>query len=105
VGPPGNARDDWEILRDLLQAIGGGNGFSSIDEIFRQISGTIPQFAGLTFSKIGDQGVQILQMEEVPPMHPGDEKAIELAIAIQARRRSVGRQLDHVRKTAASETH
>ena len=23
--PPGNARDDWEILRDLLQAIGGGD--------------------------------------------------------------------------------
>ena len=88
VRPPGNARDDWEILRDLLQEIGGSNGFSSIDEIFRQIGQTIPQFAGLTFNKIGDQGVHILQMEEVPPMHPKDKEAIELAIAIQARRRA-----------------
>jgi NADH-quinone oxidoreductase subunit G len=105
VRPPGNARDDWEILRDLLQAIGGGNGFSSIDEIFRQISQTIPQFAGLTFNKIGDQGVHILQMEEVPPMHPKDDEAIELAIAIQARRRTVRQQIDHARKAAAAGTH
>ena len=105
VRPPGNARDDWEILRDLLQEIGGGNGFSSIDEIFRQISQTIRQFAGLTFNKIGDQGVHILQMEEVPPMHPKDEEAIELAIAIQARRRTVRQKLDEVRKAAAVGTH
>jgi hypothetical protein len=89
----------------LLQETGGGNGFSSIDEIFRQISQTIPQFAGLTFNKIGDQGVHILQMEEVPPMHPKDEEAIELAIAIQARRRSVRQQLTEVRKAAAVGTH
>jgi NADH-quinone oxidoreductase subunit G len=89
VRPPGNARDDWEILRDLLQAIGGGNGFSSIDEIFRQISQSIPQFAGLTFSKIGDLGVHILKMEELPPTRPSDEEKIEQAVAIQARRRAV----------------
>jgi NADH-quinone oxidoreductase subunit G len=105
VRPPGNARDDWEILRDLLQETGGGNGFSSIDKIFRQISQTIPQFAGLTFNKIGDQGVHILQMEEVPPMHPKDEEAIELAIAIQARRRTVRQQLAEVRKAAAVGPH
>jgi NADH-quinone oxidoreductase subunit G len=105
VRPPGNACDDWEILRDLLQEIGGGNGFTSIDEIFRQISQTIPQFAGLTFNKIGDQGVHILQMEEVPPMHPKDEEAIELAIAIQARRRTVRQQLAEVRKAAAAGIH
>jgi NADH-quinone oxidoreductase subunit G len=105
VRPPGNARDDWEILRDLLQEIGGGNGFSSIDEIFRQISQTIPHFAGLTFNKIGDQGVHILQMEEVPPMHPKDEEAIELAIAIQARRRAVRQQLSEARKVTTGATH
>ena len=27
VRPPGNVRDDWEILRDLLQAVGGGDSF------------------------------------------------------------------------------
>ena len=89
VRPPGNARDDWEILRDLLQAVGGGDSLSSIDDVFRQISETVPQFAGLTLSKIGDLGVHILQMEELPPMHPSDEEAIEQAIAVQTARRAV----------------
>jgi hypothetical protein len=39
-------------------------------------------------NKIGDLGVHILQMEELPPMHPRDEEAIQQAIAIQARRRA-----------------
>jgi len=88
VRPPGNARDDWEILRDLLQAIGGGDSVSSIDDVFRRISETIPQFAGQSLNKIGDLGAHILQMEELPPMHPTDEQAIEQAIAIQNARRA-----------------
>ena len=95
--PPGNARDDWEILRDLLQAIDGGNSLHSIEDVFSRISETIPQFTGLSLSKIGDLGVHILQMEELPPMHPGDEAAIQEAIAVQKRRREVRQQLDGVR--------
>jgi len=89
VLPPGDARDDWEILRDLLQAIGGGDSLLSIDDVFRRISETVPQFTGLTLSKIGDLGAHILQMEELPPAHPGDEEKIEQAVAMQARRRAV----------------
>src|SRR6059058_3225118 len=89
VRPPGNARDDWEMLRDLLQAVGGGDSLLSIEDVFRQISETVPQFAGLSLSKIGDLGVHILQMEELPPMHPSDEAKIEEAVAVQALRRAV----------------
>jgi NADH-quinone oxidoreductase subunit G len=89
VRPPGIARDDWEILRDLLQAVGGGDSLLSIDDVFRRISETVPHFAGLTLSKIGDLGVHILQMEELPPAHPSDEEKIEQAVAMQARRRAV----------------
>jgi NADH-quinone oxidoreductase subunit G len=89
VRPPGNVRDDWEILRDLLRAIGGGDSLLSIDDVFRRISETVPQFAGLTLSKIGDLGVHILHMKELPPMHPSDDQAIEQAIAVQAARRAV----------------
>jgi NADH-quinone oxidoreductase subunit G len=89
VRPPGNPRDDWEILRDLLQAIGGGDSIPSIDDVFRRISETVPQFAGLSLSKIGDLGVHILRIEELPPANPSDEENIEQAIAIQQRRRAV----------------
>ena len=101
IRPPGNARDDWEILRDLLQAVGGGDSILSIDDVFRRISDTVPKFAGLSLNKIGDLGAHILQMEELTPTHCSDEEKIEEAVAIQARRRTVRRQLEDVHKTAA----
>ena len=80
VRPPGNARDHWEILRDLLQALGGSNGVYSIEDVFRQLSAEIPQFAGLTLSKIGDRGVNVMKAVESPqpPVDPKD-KDIERA--------------------------
>jgi predicted molibdopterin-dependent oxidoreductase YjgC len=98
VRPPGDARDDWETLRDLLQAVGGGDSLLSIDDVFRRISETVPQFTGLTLSKIGDLGAHILQMKELPPAHPSDDEKIEQAVAIQARRRDVRGQLNEARK-------
>ena len=92
VRPPGNAREDWETLRDLLQAVGGGDSLLSIEDIFRRISETVPQFAGLTFNKIGDLGMHILQIKELPPAHPSDEGKIVQAVAIQARRHAVPRK-------------
>ena len=56
---PGQARDDWEILRDLIQALSGGNGIYTIEDVFREMSGAVPEFAGLTLSRIGDLGVQV----------------------------------------------
>ena len=71
-----------------------GDSLHSIEDVFRRISETVPRFAGLSLSKIGDLGVQILKMEELPETHPSDEEAIEQAIEIQAARRSVRSQLD-----------
>jgi NADH-quinone oxidoreductase subunit G len=84
VRPPGNARDDWEILRDLLQALGGSNGIYTIEDVFRQMSTEIPEFAGLTLSKIGDLGVEVTKLDESPrpPLHP---KAKDIEKAEKAR--------------------
>ncbi len=67
VRGPGNARDDWEILRDLLQALTGSDGIYSIEDVFRQMSEAIPEFAGLSLSKIGDRGVQVIRASKSPP--------------------------------------
>ncbi|HEY5752235.1 MAG TPA: molybdopterin-dependent oxidoreductase [Chthoniobacterales bacterium] len=62
IASPGEARDDWEILRDLILAVSGSNGIYTIEDVFRQMAAEIPQFAGLSLSKIGDLGVQILEV-------------------------------------------
>jgi NADH-quinone oxidoreductase subunit G len=88
VRPPGTARDDWEILRDLLQALGGGNAIYSIEDVFRQMSDAVPEFAGLSLSKIGDLGVHVMHLEESPPPEkPSDEEKIEEGVSAQAQRR------------------
>ncbi len=73
---PGQARDDWEILRDLIQAYSGRNGIYSIEDVFRQMSESVPVLAGLSLSKIGDRGVQVLQIEQTPapPWEPAKEE-------------------------------
>jgi NADH-quinone oxidoreductase subunit G len=67
VRGPGQARDDWEILRDLIQAYSGRNGIYSIEDVFRQMSAAVPALAGLSLSKISDLGVQVLEIEQSPP--------------------------------------
>jgi len=67
VRPPGNARDDWEILRDLLQALGGSNGLYTIEDVFRQLSAEVSQLRGLSLNKIGDLGVHVIEEKESPP--------------------------------------
>jgi NADH-quinone oxidoreductase subunit G len=59
IQSPGNARDDWEILRDLIQQLTDANGVYLIEDVFKQIAENVTQFQGLTLSKIGDLGVQL----------------------------------------------
>jgi NADH-quinone oxidoreductase subunit G len=75
VRGPGQARDDWEILRDLIQAYSGGNGIYTIEDVFRQMSDATPALAGLSLSKIGDLGVQVMDAGQSPP--PPWEPAME----------------------------
>ena len=51
VRAPGQARDDWEILRDLIQACSGPNSIYSIEDVFRQMAEAVPQLAGLSLSQ------------------------------------------------------
>ncbi|MEO7165740.1 MAG: molybdopterin-dependent oxidoreductase [Chthoniobacterales bacterium] len=75
VRGPGQARDDWEILRDLIQALSGGKGIYTIEDVFRQMSEAVPQLAGLTLSRISDLGLHVLDVDEAP--NPPGESARE----------------------------
>jgi NADH-quinone oxidoreductase subunit G len=76
VRGPGQARDDWEILRDLIQAYSGRNGIYSIEDVFRQMSDGVPALAKLSLSKIGDLGVPVMEINQspAPPWEPAKEE-------------------------------
>jgi NADH-quinone oxidoreductase subunit G len=59
VNAPGSARDDWEILRELILAVSGTNGIGTIEDVFKAMAAEVPEFAGLSLSKIGDLGTPL----------------------------------------------
>jgi NADH-quinone oxidoreductase subunit G len=59
IEPPGEARDDWEILRDLLQGVSGSNGFQMLEDVFREMAAETAPLNGLNLGKIGDLGLQL----------------------------------------------
>jgi NADH-quinone oxidoreductase subunit G len=57
--PPGSARDDWEILRDLLRLLTSHPGPAMIEGLFSQMAAEIPALSGLSLGKIGDLGIPL----------------------------------------------
>ena len=56
--PPGQARDDWEILSDLLRAL-GADAPQTLEGIFKEMSAAVPAFERITLAKLGDQGIPL----------------------------------------------
>lgn len=68
IDGPGLTLEPWEIVRDLVQALGGGNGIYSVDDLFKQLATECPEFAGLTLAKIGDLGVPLIETGATIPL-------------------------------------
>ena len=68
VNAPGNARDTWEILRDLIVEVGGSNGLHSVEDVFMSMTKEVPALQGLSFAKMGDLGVQVIETSEKVPL-------------------------------------
>jgi predicted molibdopterin-dependent oxidoreductase YjgC len=59
IAAPGQAREDWIILRDLRETLTGGNSLHTIEDIWKAMSAAVPALAGLSWAKIGDEGVHL----------------------------------------------
>ena len=60
IQPPGLARDDWEILAGLTEAVTDSSlGCAAIEDVVKAMTTATPALAGLSLSKIGDLGVQL----------------------------------------------
>ena len=80
ISAPGDARDDWEILRDLVKELTGSNGLYMLEDLFKAMAADTPALAGLSLSKIGDLGVQVIPPE---PANDAPAAPIERATALQ----------------------
>jgi NADH-quinone oxidoreductase subunit G len=58
IQPKGNARPEWEFLRDLVQGA-SSNGVGGIEAVFNEMAREVPAFKDLTWAALGDLGVTV----------------------------------------------
>jgi formate dehydrogenase alpha subunit len=59
IEPLGDSRPDWEIICLLAREMGAaGFDFSSPEEVFEEIRKVTPSYAGITYRRLGSQGLQ-----------------------------------------------
>jgi len=69
VEPQGQSHDDWEILRDFILALSGDkNEVYHIEDVFKALAENVTALNGLTLSKIGHQGVEIVVTDYQIPL-------------------------------------
>ena len=73
--PPGEALPDWEIFCKLSQKMGYNMGYGSAEEIFEEVRSLLPQYAGITYERIEEVGLQwpcpTLDHPGTPVLHVG----------------------------------
>jgi len=57
VTPPGEARDDWQIIADISARMGYNMGIASAEDIFKEIRKVTPSYAGISYAGIDAQGL------------------------------------------------
>jgi len=59
VAPPGDARPDWEVVRDVARALGAGWDYAGPDEVMDEIAAVAPAlFGGVRYDRLAGDGLQ-----------------------------------------------
>ncbi len=58
VEPPGQARPDWEILRDIMVRMGHPADYSNPEDIMEEIRALTPQYGGIRYGRLDPMGLQ-----------------------------------------------
>jgi formate dehydrogenase major subunit len=58
ITPPGGAKTDFEILTAMSKALGHDMGFETPEDVMAEIAALTPDFAGVTYERIGRTGLQ-----------------------------------------------
>ena len=61
LDPPGEARPDWEIIREIATRIGLPMEYESVSEVFDEMVALSPAYAGLEYDNLGPTGQALSQ--------------------------------------------
>jgi predicted molibdopterin-dependent oxidoreductase YjgC len=57
IDPPGQARTDWQIVAEIATRMGYPMHYNSTEEIFFEMTSLTPSYAGLTYKRLGENGL------------------------------------------------
>jgi NADH-quinone oxidoreductase subunit G len=60
VEAPGDARPEWEVLREWVMAVAGLELPKTIEAAFDLMASEVPAFKGMSWKELGDSGMQIV---------------------------------------------
>lgn len=66
IRSPGEAKDDWWIITQIANAMGGNWNYQSVEQINAEMCEVTPQYAGITWEKVTSDGVQWPCNEQAP---------------------------------------
>ena len=58
LDPPGEARQDWEIICDLANRLGGSMHYDGPSDIMDEMASVTPIYGGMSFERIDGEGLQ-----------------------------------------------
>jgi len=58
IDPPGDALQDWEIISRMSTAMGYEMRYENPGEIFKELTALTPSYAGMTYERLGLDGLQ-----------------------------------------------
>ena len=71
VAPPGEARQDWELLQQLAQRLGLGWNYSHVGEVFTEMTKVMPSLANITWERLSRE--DCVTYPVASPNEPGAE--------------------------------
>ena len=70
LDPPGEARNDWEIMQDIAQRMGSDWGYTSAEQIWDELRALSPMHAGMSYPRLAEHNG--LQWPCYDENHPGE---------------------------------
>ncbi|KLV03414.1 formate dehydrogenase [Photobacterium aquae] len=58
VKAPGEAKEDWQIIQMIANAMGSDWAYDCVQAITKEITELTPQYAGITWDRVGRDGIQ-----------------------------------------------
>jgi formate dehydrogenase major subunit len=58
IPPKGDSRPDWQIIQDLSTKYGYPMQYNSPEDVFQEIRNLTPSYAGITYARLAEKGIQ-----------------------------------------------